>query len=115
MQVYGAKALIVDDNATNRRILEEILRNWGMRTASAAGAGEALALLGEAARLNEPFQIVLSDVNMPDVDGFALVERCRKDDALRNSVFIMLTSATRSGDVGPLQGARQSALTSSSR
>ncbi len=99
VQVYGAKALIVDDNATNRRILEEILRNWGMRTASAAGAGEALAFLGEAARLNEPFQIVLSDVNMPDVDGFALVERCRKNDALRNSVFIMLTSATRSGDV----------------
>jgi PAS domain S-box-containing protein len=97
-QVYGAKALIVDDNATNRRILEEILRNWGIRTASATGAAEALALLGEAARLNEPFQIVLSDVNMPDVDGFALVERCRQDDALRKNVFIMLSSATRSGD-----------------
>jgi two-component system, sensor histidine kinase and response regulator len=97
-QVYGAKALIVDDNATNRRILEEILRNWGIRTAAATGAAEALALLGEAARLNEPFQIVLSDVNMPDVDGFALVERCRQDDALRKNVFIMLSSATRSGD-----------------
>jgi two-component system, sensor histidine kinase and response regulator len=99
VQVYGAKALIVDDNATNRRILEEVLQNWGVRTALAAGAGEAITLLREAASLNEPFQIVLSDVNMPEVDGFALVERCRKDPALRNSVFIMLTSATRSGDI----------------
>jgi two-component system, sensor histidine kinase and response regulator len=99
VQVYNAKALIVDDNATNRRILEEILRNWGMRTASASSASEALARLGEAARLNEPFQLVLSDVNMPDVDGFALVERCRGDALLRDSIFIMLTSATRSGDV----------------
>jgi len=99
VQVYAATALIVDDNATNRRILEEILRNWGMRTASAEGAAQALAMLAEAARLNEPFQIVLSDVNMPEIDGFTLVERCRGDEALRNSVFIMLTSATRSGDV----------------
>ena len=98
MQIDNAKASIVDDNATNRHILEEILRNWGMRTASASSADEALTLLAEAATRNEPFQIVLSDVNMPDVDGFALVERCRNDQLLRDSVFIMLTSATRSGD-----------------
>jgi two-component system, sensor histidine kinase and response regulator len=98
VQIDNAKALIVDDNATNRHILEEILRNWGMRTASASSAHEALQLLGEAARGNEPFQIVLSDVNMPEVDGFALVERCRNDRLLRDNVFIMLTSATRSGD-----------------
>ncbi|HEX4071149.1 MAG TPA: response regulator, partial [Planctomycetaceae bacterium] len=98
VQIDNAKALIVDDNATNRHILEEILRNWGMRTASASSAHEALALLGEAATRNEPFQIVLSDVNMPEVDGFALVERCRNDQLLRDNVFIMLTSATRSGD-----------------
>jgi two-component system, sensor histidine kinase and response regulator len=99
VQVDGAKALIVDDNATNRRILEETLRNWGVRTACAAGAEEAFTILREAARRNEPFQIVLSDVNMPDVDGFALIERCRDDEALRASIFIMLTSATRTGDV----------------
>ena len=85
--VYGTKVLIVDDNATNRRILDEILKTWGMRTACAAGAEEALALLGEAIRLKEPFQIVLSDVNMPDVDGFALVERCRNNESLRDSAF----------------------------
>ena len=93
------QGVIVDDNATNRRILEEILRNWGIRTASAAGAEAALAEMSEAARLNEPYQIVLTDVNMPDIDGFTLVERCRKDPALRDCAFIMLTSASRSGDV----------------
>jgi two-component system sensor histidine kinase/response regulator len=99
VQIDGAKALIVDDNATNRKIMEETLRNWGMQTASAAGAAEALALMNEAAERNEPFQIVLSDVNMPDVDGFALIEQCRNIDVLQKSVFIMLTSATRTGDV----------------
>ncbi len=99
VQVDGAKALIVDDNATNRKIVEETLRNWGMRTASAAGAAEALELLTAAAERNEPFQIVLSDVNMPDVDGFALIEQCGNHDVLRKSVFIMLTSATRTGDI----------------
>ncbi len=98
VQIDNAKALIVDDNATNRHILEEILRNWGMRTASASSATRRSELLGEAATRNEPFQIVLSDVNMPEVDGFALVERCRNDQLLRDNVFIMLTSATRSGD-----------------
>jgi two-component system, sensor histidine kinase and response regulator len=99
VQVDGAKALIVDDNATNRKIMEETMRNWGIRTASAAGAAEALQLLTDAAEKNDPFQIVLSDVNMPDVDGFALIEQCRNSDVLQKSVFIMLTSATRTGDV----------------
>jgi two-component system sensor histidine kinase/response regulator len=99
VQIDGAKALIVDDNATNRKIMEETLRNWGMRTASAAGAAEALELINEAAERNEHFQIVVSDVNMPDVDGFALIEQCRNIGILQKSVFIMLTSATRTGDV----------------
>ena len=76
-----------------------MLRNWGMRPVAAGSADEALRLLREAARRGEPFPLVLSDVNMPDVDGFELVERCRDDEALRQTVFMMLTSATRSGDV----------------
>jgi CheY-like chemotaxis protein len=90
--------LIVDDNATNRRILEEILKNWGMRSVGAAGAEEALQALRQASRDRDPFHLVLSDVNMPDIDGFELVHRCRQDSELRDQTFLMLTSATRSGD-----------------
>src|ERR1700733_11882093 len=76
LQIVGTKVLVVDDNATNRRILDEILRNWGMEPVLAAGAEEALPLLREAAGSGRAFPILLSDVNMPDVDGFELVERC---------------------------------------
>ena len=97
-QILGTRVLIVDDNATNRRILDEILRSWGMFPVAAAGAEEAIAQLNEAVRLGTPFPIVLSDVNMPEVDGFEFVERCRRDESLQSTVFIMLTSATRTGD-----------------
>jgi two-component system sensor histidine kinase/response regulator len=98
MQIVGTKVLVVDDNATNRRILDEILRNWGMVPVSASGADEAQALLHEAAQVGSPIPIVLSDVNMPAVDGFEFVERCRRDEALQSTVVVMLTSATRTGD-----------------
>jgi CheY-like chemotaxis protein/HPt (histidine-containing phosphotransfer) domain-containing protein len=97
-QIVGTKVLVVDDNATNRRILDEVLRNWGLEPVGAAGADEAQALLREAVQRGAPFPIVLSDVNMPAVDGFELVERCRRDERLKATVFIMLTSATRTGD-----------------
>jgi PAS domain S-box-containing protein len=97
-QIVGTKVLVVDDNATNRRILDEILRNWGMVPVSASGADEAQALLHQAAQLGSPIPIVLSDVNMPVVDGFEFVERCRRDEALQSTVVVMLTSATRTGD-----------------
>jgi two-component system, sensor histidine kinase and response regulator len=97
-QILGTKVLVVDDNATNRRILDEILQNWGMLPVSAAGVDEALGLMRDAVRLGGPFPIILSDVNMPAIDGFEFVDRCRRDEALKSTVFIMLTSATRTGD-----------------
>jgi two-component system sensor histidine kinase/response regulator len=97
-QILGTKVLVVDDNATNRRILDEVLQNWGMVPISASGADEAHELLHDAVRAGSPLPIVLSDVNMPAVDGFEFVERCRRDEALQSTVFIMLTSATRTGD-----------------
>ena len=98
LEIVGTKVLVVDDNATNRGILEEVLQNWGMLPVLAASAAEAETILRDAARLGSPLSIVLSDVNMPAVDGFELVERCRRDEALRSTVFVMLTSATRTGD-----------------
>ena len=90
--------LVVDDNATNRLILQEMLENHRMRPRVAAGAAEALRLLRQARAAGRPFPLLLTDVNMPEVDGFTLVEQVRQDAQLRDAVVIVLTSGDRPGD-----------------
>ncbi len=96
--IIDTPVLIVDDNATNRRILFDMLTNWGMKPALAAGGREAFARLHEAAQDNNPFRIALLDVNMPEVDGFELASWIRDDPTLKDTPLIMLTSAGRPGD-----------------
>jgi len=93
-----APVLIVDDNATNRRILLEVLKNWGMKPVAAESADEAMVLLREARANGIPFHLVISDVNMPDVDGFMLARQIRDDADIHLTPLIMLTSGGRSGD-----------------
>ena len=95
----GLRVLIVDDNATNRFILEEMTRNWGLAPTSVPCAREALEALHAAQRTAEPFRLLISDVNMPECDGCTLVELVRKEEALENIGVIMLTSGARPGDV----------------
>ena len=90
--VHDMPVLVVDDNATNRKILEEILNSWGMKPAVVPGADAALAALREARRAGSPYRLVLSDAHMPEVDGFALAEEIRRDPALGGAVIMMLTS-----------------------
>ncbi len=90
--------LVVDDNATNRRILEEILLQWRMKPALAEGGWTALAALERACDLGRPFPLVLIDAQMPDMDGFALVERIKSDPRLAGATIMMLTSAGQRGD-----------------
>jgi CheY-like chemotaxis protein len=97
--VRGTPVLIVDDNATNRLILEEMVRNWGMAPATAASAREALDLLHRAHERRSPFRMLLADVNMPEIDGFSMVEQIRRDEKLRDTIVIVLTSGTRPGDM----------------
>ena len=89
----GMPVLVVDDNNTNRRILQDVLLNWGMQPSMAAGGPEALAQLDEAAIRGEPFRLALLDVMMPDMDGFAVAERIRQNPRLENCTLIMLSSA----------------------
>jgi PAS domain S-box-containing protein len=98
-RLHGMRVLAVDDNATNRRLLEEILRSWSMVPASAAGAREALVLIARAREAGEPYDLVLADAHMPDVDGFALVEQIRHDPSLDSVVVMMLTSGDRPEDM----------------
>jgi CheY-like chemotaxis protein len=97
-QLTELPVLVVDDNATNRLILQEMLENHRMRPQTAASAAEALRLLREARAAGQPFPLLLTDVNMPDVDGFTLVEQIRQDEKLRDAVVIVLTSGDRTGD-----------------
>jgi signal transduction histidine kinase/CheY-like chemotaxis protein len=96
--LHGLRVLVVDDNATNRNILKEILTNWRMRPIVADGAGGALAALHEADVRQEPIALVLSDVHMPETDGFQLAERIRSDPGHAHLPIILLTSADRPGD-----------------
>jgi len=95
----GLPVLIVDDNTTNRRILEAMLKNWRMRPQSVANGAEALAAMDRTAHAGRSFRLVLSDVNMPEMDGFALFKSTRAHPHYQEVPFILLTSAARPGDV----------------
>jgi|SRR5579862_40092 len=95
----GVRVLVVDDNLTNRRILSDMLRSWGMHPVPAASAQEALAHIGRGAEHDQSFILVLTDVHMPDMDGFDLVERIKSIPNLTNAFILMLTSGEHLGDL----------------
>jgi signal transduction histidine kinase/DNA-binding response OmpR family regulator/HPt (histidine-containing phosphotransfer) domain-containing protein len=87
-----AHVLIVDDNHTNRAILEELLGSWGVRHESAEGAPEALRLLSAAHDRGDPFAIALVDMQMPGMSGLELVRRVHQDPRFGGLRILMLTS-----------------------
>ena len=94
------RVLVVDDNATNRRILNEMLHCWTMQPTTASDVPTALYLLRQARQSGEPYRLVLTDIHMPDRDGFALAEEIRRDRELLETTIIVLTSGDDLGDVG---------------
>lgn len=96
--LQDVKVLIVDDNATNRRILESMLRNWGMKPTPAEGGAHALRELSAAVECNDPYGLILTDMHMPQMDGFALIENIRRQPEWSAATIMMLTSAGHRGD-----------------
>jgi PAS domain S-box-containing protein len=94
----GVKVLIVDDNSTNRRILELMLKRWGMRPKSVEGGAEAIVELLANSAEGQRYGLIISDVLMPGMDGFSFVERVRQEPKLSNAKIMMLTSAGQRGD-----------------
>jgi signal transduction histidine kinase/DNA-binding response OmpR family regulator len=94
----GLLALIVDDNATNCRLLEDMLVGWRMVSMVAPSAPAALAALRAAQASGRPFRLVLTDVQMDDVDGFTLTAAIKADAAIAGTTVVMLTSAGKLGD-----------------
>ena len=94
----AVKVLVVDDNRTNRRILEGMLKSWDMKTTSVESGEDALARLSSAQEEGAPYGLVLTDMHMPTMDGFDLVERIRQRPELSTATIMMLSSAGHRGD-----------------
>jgi PAS domain S-box-containing protein len=99
----GVRALAVDDNATNRLVLAEQLASWGARHAEAESAAKALEMLRAARAEGDPFRIVLTDMEMPDMDGESLGEAIKADPDLRDTILVMMTSLGKRGDAKRLE------------
>jgi CheY-like chemotaxis protein len=98
VDLTGLSVLAVDDNSTNRRILEGVLRSWSMLPARAEDARTALGYLERESQAGRPLPLILVDANMPEIGGLALVEQIRQDPRLAQATILMLTSGAQPGD-----------------
>jgi CheY-like chemotaxis protein len=90
--------LVVDDNATNLLVLQEMLARWGMQVRVEADAKGALAFARAAADAGSPLPLVITDAHMPEEDGFDLARQLRETPQCAGAAIVMLTSASQSGD-----------------
>jgi PAS domain S-box-containing protein len=88
----GRRVLIVDDNDVNRRILHEQTSSWEMRSGSYATAQDALDAMRDAHAAGDPYDFVIADYRMPGMDGASLAKIIKADPALRDAVYVLLTS-----------------------
>jgi CheY-like chemotaxis protein len=102
-QLSDVPILIVDDNATNRRILEESVIHWKMVPIVVEDAIAALQVLQQRQLSNAQLPLVLTDAHMPGIDGFGLIERIRQNPSLANVRIIILTSGGQRGDAARCQ------------
>jgi PAS domain S-box-containing protein len=100
-QLVGMSVLVVDDNATNRRILQEVLSGWGMVPTVCASAEAALEVMTKDNAIRHRF--ILLDAHMPNMDGFALAKEIQQRPQLQGTPLIMLTSANQPADMGRCQ------------
>jgi signal transduction histidine kinase/DNA-binding response OmpR family regulator len=95
--------LIVDDNATNRTILQETVRSWGMLPTAVADSEEAMTVINRACSSGRPFSLALVDFMMPGMNGFELAEVLSKSQGQNIEKIIMLTSGGQRGDAAKCQ------------
>jgi len=98
-RLRDVRVLVVDDNSTNRRILGDTLRRWGMTLQLETSAVAGLRALQEAHGQGMPFQLVLTDMQMPEMDGFSFVEKIRENPKVADITVLMLSSGRVQGDV----------------
>ncbi|MDH3445683.1 MAG: response regulator [Deltaproteobacteria bacterium] len=99
----GRRVLVVDDNETNRTIVQHQILSWGMRNGTAADAEQALGTLREAAAEGDPYDLAILDMHMPGMDGLQLSREIKADPAIREVRLVMLTSVGVSGGFDELR------------
>jgi CheY-like chemotaxis protein len=97
-ELIGVSALIVDDISINREIFTKMLKRWGMVPQSVSRGRIAIDTLKQAVKDKNPFQVVLMDIQMPEMSGFETIERIRSDDEICQTEIIVLTSGGLKGD-----------------
>src|SRR5262249_18564333 len=97
-RLQGVPVLVVDDNATNRRLLREQLGHWKFQVTAVESVPEAMQALEKALADSTPFALAILDAHMPLADGFVLAERIKQHPKLSGTALIMLTSSDRPED-----------------
>ena len=98
-EMKGLRALVIDDNATNRLLLREMLSEWEMVVTEAQDGRAGLDALQRVKTAASPFDLVLLDCRMPGMDGFEVAGHIQQDDSFRGMTVMMLTSDNRAGDI----------------
>ena len=93
----GKRVLVVDDNATNRKVLQHYLESWEMKISQCESAEEALGELRKAATSGEPYDLLLTDLQMPEMDGFALSKTVKENPLLADIPILVLSSLGERG------------------
>jgi len=107
--LQGVAVLVVDDNSTNRQILNELLNHWGMKPTLAEGGKHGFEILEQTYAAGAAFPLILLDSRMPDMDGFTFARRVKSDARFKTAIIMMLTSAGQRGDASRCRNLRISA------
>jgi len=99
VKLLDLPVLVVDDNATSRQILDEMIANWRMKPVTAKDGRSAMEALRRAHKDGHPFRLVLLDAHMPAMDGFEVASHVKHDPHLHGTTVILLTSAGHTEDM----------------
>jgi signal transduction histidine kinase/CheY-like chemotaxis protein len=102
----GLRVMIVDDNEVNRRVLQEQIASWEMRTGSYASGERVVEELAAARQSGDPYHFVLLDYHMPDLDGASVAAAIRSHPMVRDTVVVVLTSVGHIAEVRGMEGVR---------
>jgi signal transduction histidine kinase/CheY-like chemotaxis protein len=105
VDLVGLRVLVLDDNEVNRRVVHEQITTVGMRNGSYGSASEALAALHQAIDAGDPYDIVIADFQMPEMDGEAFARQVKADPKLDDTIVVLLTSVGQTRETAALRHA----------